>query len=214
MDSIRTHTRSTPRPPARVDIKKMNVSLSALLYSFMLSCLADSDVCPSMLPNTNGHGVDQTKFRPPYYHRPKCIEHWKIQEPYRAYLYPRSQRKSSRISSIMVICEKISTRFPLFLSFGSNCTSTIFTIYYSPQSWKFSTSSDGVQDGEPYEAVETSLMQPREKGKHLRLFVWLPVLEIETEKYSHEISLFLTTYKANITSIPKEQLHAMHKSSQ
>jgi hypothetical protein len=34
----------------------MNVSLSALLYSFMLSCLADSDVCPSMLPNTADMG--------------------------------------------------------------------------------------------------------------------------------------------------------------
>ena len=47
--STRIHTRSIPRPPARVDIKKINVSLSVLLYSFMLSCLAESAVCPSML---------------------------------------------------------------------------------------------------------------------------------------------------------------------
>jgi hypothetical protein len=47
------HTRSTPIPPARVDIKKMNVSLSSLLYSFMLSCLAESGVCPSMLSSNN-----------------------------------------------------------------------------------------------------------------------------------------------------------------
>jgi hypothetical protein len=53
INSIRIHTRSTPRPPARVDIKKMNISLSALLYSFMLSCLDESDVCPSMLPSAN-----------------------------------------------------------------------------------------------------------------------------------------------------------------
>jgi hypothetical protein len=31
----------------------MNVSLSSLLYSFMLSCLAESGVCPSMLSSNN-----------------------------------------------------------------------------------------------------------------------------------------------------------------
>jgi hypothetical protein len=48
-------------------------------------------------------------------------------------------------------------------------------------------------------------MQLQEKGKHLQLAVWFPVLEIETEKYSHKIRLLtiMTAYKANITSIPK-----------
>jgi hypothetical protein len=43
------NTRSMPKPPARVDMRNMNVSLSGLLYSFMFCCRVDRLVCPSIL---------------------------------------------------------------------------------------------------------------------------------------------------------------------
>jgi hypothetical protein len=42
-------TRSMPKPPARVDMRNMYVSLSGLLYSFMFCCRVDRLVCPSIL---------------------------------------------------------------------------------------------------------------------------------------------------------------------
>jgi hypothetical protein len=110
----------------------------------MLSCLAESAVCPSMLcPKTNrkqkkrreklSDVLNEMRINYSEHHLDKISAmHQKnktnaglINEPYRAYLYPRGKRKSSRISSILVIWEKISTRFPLSFNFGSSCRPTI-----------------------------------------------------------------------------------------
>ncbi len=135
-------TRLMPRPPARVEIRKIKSWLWGLLNSAICFWRSAADVLPSILiHHPRPENPLQLKRLKPSIIWPLITRSCRREEKRRRALphshhiclvnmehlekeYPRWLKKSSRISSILVICEKRSTRCPSSFNFGSSCRQT------------------------------------------------------------------------------------------